>query len=312
MLRKKVGLLVAAAPLLLVGMMAGLKATYAAVPESQDPIKLALHEWTGQHISSYIAGEVLKKMGYNVEYVTAAYLPSATGLSDGNLTGSLEVWDNNLGEFFPKLMQEGKVENIGDLGLDAGEGWLYPKHVESMCPGLPAWEAFLNCADKFATAETLPNGRFLEYPADWGDRAAQLIKGEGLPFEPVPAGSEGALVAELKSAVQKKSPLVMMFWAPHWALSTTQTGWVSIPQDLLKKYSLEKPKVFKAVWPGTKSKWPVAYNFMKAFKVSNEIQEPLMDLVDNQGQDALTVTKKWVEDNQSHWQPMVDKAKMAN
>ena len=128
----------------------------------------------------------------------------------------------------------------------------------------------------------------------------------------MPAGSEGALVAELKSSVQKQSPLVMMFWAPHWILSTTDTGWVAIPDDLLKKYSLEKPKVFKAVWPGTKGKWPVAYNFMKAFKVSNEIQEPLMDLVDNQGQDALTVTKKWVEDNQSHWQPMVDKAKMAN
>ena len=107
-------------------------------------------------------------MGYNVEYVTAAYLPSATGLSDGNLTASLEVWDNNLGEFFPKLIEEGKVENIGDLGLDAGEGWLYPKHVEDACPGLPAWDALLACADKFATAETLPKGRFPRIPVGLG------------------------------------------------------------------------------------------------------------------------------------------------
>lgn len=312
MVRKHVRNLLAAASLLSLGLVTGVNIAQAAVPESQDPIKLALHEWTGQHISTYVAGEALKKMGYNVEYVTAAYFPSATGISDGNLTGSMEIWDNNLGEFYPKLIEEGKVENIGSLGIDAGEGWMYPKHVESMCPGLPAWDAFLGCADKFATAETLPNGRLLAYPADWGDRSAQFIKGEGLPFEAVPAGSEGALVAELKSSVQKNAPLVMMFWAPHWVLSTTETGWIDIPDDLRETYSMVKPQVFKTVWPGTKDKWPAAYRFLRAFKITNAIQEPLMDLVDNQGQDALEVTKKWVDENEAYWKPMVDKAMMGN
>lgn len=308
MLYRKLKILIAAASIAGAGALVGANAAQAVVPESDDPIKLAIAEWTGAVITTHIAGEVLKKMGYNVEYVTAPYLPSATGISDGNLTASLEVWDNNLGEFFPGLIEEGKIENLGDLGLDAGEGWLYPKHVERVCPGLPAWDAFIGCADKFATAETLPNGRFLEYPADWGDRATQLIKAEGLPFESVPAGSEGALVAELKSSVQKQSPLVMMFWAPHWVLSTIETDWVDVPDHLLKAYSLEKPNVFKAVWPGAKDKWLTAYRFMRAFQVSNEIQEPLMDLVDNQGQDALTVVKSWVDENEAYWRPMVDEA----
>ena len=115
-------------------------------------------------------------------------------------------------------------------------------------------------------------------------------------------------MAELNSAVQKQSPLVMMFWAPHWVLSTTETAWVDIPEDLLKTYSMEKPSVFKTVWPGTSDKWPAAYNFMKAFQVTNEIQEPLMDLVDNQAQDALAVTQQWVEENEAYWKPMVDAA----
>ena len=54
---------------------AGTAVSAADVPESADPIRIAIHEWTGQHITSYVAGEVLKKMGYNVEYVTAAMLP---------------------------------------------------------------------------------------------------------------------------------------------------------------------------------------------------------------------------------------------
>ena len=42
-----------------------------AEPESKDPIKLTLHDWTGQLITTQIMGEVLKKAGYNIEYVQA-------------------------------------------------------------------------------------------------------------------------------------------------------------------------------------------------------------------------------------------------
>ncbi len=285
-------------------------ASAGEIPESSDPIVLALHEWTGQHITTYVAGHVLERMGYKVEYVTAAYLPSATAISDGNITASLELWDNNLGDFFPGLISEGKIEDIGETGLDAREGWLYPKHVEELCPGMPAWDAFLGCAELFGTAETFPNGRFLEYPADWGDRATQLIKSQGLAFESVPAGSEGALIAELKSSIQRKSPLVMMFWAPHWVLSTTETGWVDIPQDLVEQGSMQKPRTFKVVWPGSKDKWPRAFKFLQAYQITNDVQEPLMDLIDNQGQDAIEVTRQWVEENEAYWKPYVDAATM--
>ena len=158
----------------------------ADVPESDDPIIIGINEWTGQHISAYIAGHILEKMGYNVEYTTAAVFPMATALADGNITLGLELWDNNMGEWFPRLLDEGKVEDLGAVGLDAREGWLYPKHVEELCPGLPDWEAFLGCTEVFSTAETFPDGRFLEYPADWGDRSTQLIAAEGLPFQAIP------------------------------------------------------------------------------------------------------------------------------
>lgn len=304
-------LMLGLAGLAFVSLVAGAPAaTAASIPESDDPIVLSIHEWTGQHITAYIAGHILERMGYTVEYVTAAVLPSATAVADGNITASLELWDNNMGDYYPGLITKGKIENLGSMGIDAREGWLYPKHVAEQCPGLPAWDAFLACSELFGTAETFPNGRFLEYPADWSDRATQLIKNEGLAFESVPAGSEGALIAELKSSVQRKSALVMMFWAPHWVLSTIETEWVDIPEALVNKYSMQKPLVFKAIWPGAKDKWPAAYRFLKVYKVNNQIQESLMDLIDNQGQDAIEVTLKWVEENEDHWKPFVDEALM--
>jgi hypothetical protein len=120
----------------------------------------------------------------------------------------------------------------------------------------------------------------------------------------MPAGSEGALVAELNASIQKKSALVMMFWAPHWVLSSTETGWVDIPEDLVMKGSMRKPRTFKVVWPGSKDKWPRAFKFLQAYQITNDVQEPLMDLIDNQGQDAIEVTKKWVDENRPAAPPL--------
>jgi len=62
-----------------------------------------------------------------------------------------------------------------------------------------------------------------------GSRATQIINDNNLPPTTVPAGSEGAPVAELESANAAKKPLVMMFWAPRYALAEADVGWVKMP-----------------------------------------------------------------------------------
>ncbi len=301
------------------------QARAGSVPESTDPIKLAINEWTGQHITTHIAGEILKRMGYNVEYVTAGSYPQATGLADGSLTATLELWSNNRGDIFPKEIEAGRIEMIGDGGLDPVEGWLYPEYVEAQCPGLPNWEALKNCADLFATADTLPDGRFLDYPADWGDRGARMIKAFGLPFQAVPSGGEGNLVAEYKAAVAKKEPIIMMFWAPHAMFADVQGKWVEFPKYEDACYSdpawgsnpgethdcgLMAPRTEKYVWPGAKDKWPAAYRFLKNYKISNETQIPMMKAIDVDGQKLEDVVKAWVDANEAVWRPWVDAAIM--
>ena len=101
--------------------------------------------------------------------------------------------------------------------------------MEQVCPGLPDWNALNKpeCIQALATPETSPNGRLLDYPADWGSRAATIIKPTTTcSYTAVPAGSEGALVAELEASEAAKTPLVMMFWGPHYALAEVDVGWV--------------------------------------------------------------------------------------
>ncbi|HFC04672.1 MAG TPA: ABC transporter, partial [Rhizobiales bacterium] len=61
--------------------------------ESKDPIKLTLHDWTGQFITTKIMGSVLKKAGYNVKYVQADYIAQFAGLQTGDLDVAMEIWE---------------------------------------------------------------------------------------------------------------------------------------------------------------------------------------------------------------------------
>lgn len=286
-------------------------------------IRLSMVEWTGARITTQIAGNILERMGYDVEYVTAGNYPQYMALAEGSLHATLEVWANNAGELYPKMKAAGKVVDIGSLGLETREGWMYPVHMETICPGLPALKALEECAGKLATAETFPNGRILSYPADWGTRSADMIKGLDVPYAAVPAGSEGALVAELKASVQTKTPLVMMFWAPHWVLAEVDVNWVELPEyepactedpawgpnpNAVNDCGVSPPLVTKVAWAGFEDTWPAAWEFLKEFQMDAREQEKLMLRVDQQGEDLGKATADWVEKNQDVWQPWVDRA----
>ena len=95
---------------LVAGLVGGLAGqARAEVPENQDPVVLALLEWTGQHISTKVAGHILEEMGYTVEYVTAGSYPSAIPLSEGEIAAVLEFWSNNQGEYYPSLVEKGEI-----------------------------------------------------------------------------------------------------------------------------------------------------------------------------------------------------------
>src|SRR5215467_11715519 len=95
----------------------GAVASAADLGNKDKTIKLAMLEWTGQHVSTHIAGQLLQKMGYKVEYVTAGNYPEFSGLADGSLDASVEVWMNNVGDIFPKTLAAKQIEDVGPLKL---------------------------------------------------------------------------------------------------------------------------------------------------------------------------------------------------
>lgn len=290
--------------------------------ESKDPIKLTLHDWTGQLITTQIMGEVLKKAGYNIEYVQADYIAQFAGLKTGDLHVAMEIWETTGRDAMDEATRDGSVENLGETGMSAIEEWWYPAYMKEKCPGLPDWEALLeeSCAEAFATAETSPKGRYLGGPVTWGGYDDERVEALDLPFEVVHAGTDAALFAELESAYQRQAPIILWVYAPHWAPAKYEGEWVEFPAYTKECYEDEawginpdalydcgKPRgpIWKVAWSGVKEKWPGAHKAIGAFSVDNDEMGAMITEVDLNGKKIEDVVGEWMSRNESRWSEWV-------
>ena len=291
--------------------LAAVSAT-GAWADSSDPIKIPINEWTGQHISAHITGSLLRKAGYTVEYVTAGAVPQFAAIAQGDLHLQPETWTNNVGDIYPKAVESGDIVVLGSLGLKPQEGWIYPPYMNDKCPGLPSYDALYDCAQAFAAADTFPKGRLITYPADWGTRSKDVVAMIELPFEPVAGGSEGAMIAELKSAVAAEQPILMMFWQPHWIHAEITFDWVGwdpadgecVEESGQKRGSacgFQQATIDKIVSKDVAARWPGAYKLMEVISIHNATQNALMLEIDNKGRKLEEVIAEWVDANEATW-----------
>ncbi len=284
--------------------------------ESTDPIKLTLHDWTGQLITTNIMAAILEEAGYNVELVQADYLAQFAGMRTGDLDVAMELWATTAADALNEAIAAGGVVNVGEVGMQAVEDWWYPLYMKEKCPGLPDWKALNDCAELFATPDTAPKGRYLGGPVTWGGYDDERVAALGLNYEVIHAGTDAAMFAELESAYQRKDPILLWIYAPHWAPLKYEGEWVKFPPyepacytdpawgvnpDMA--YDCAKPTgpIWKAAWEGVEGKWPGAYKAIQAFQMDNDTMGRMVGEVDVDGKSIDDVVDEWMDANEATW-----------
>jgi len=287
-----------------------------AQAESADPIKLTLHDWTGQLITTNLMAAVLEEAGYNVELVQADYLAQFAGLETGDLHVAMEMWETTGREAMDASVATGNVVNFGETGMLAKEEWWYPSYMKERCPGLPDWQALNACAEAFSTPETAPKGRYLGGPVTWGGFDDERVAALGMNFEVIHAGTDAALFAELEAAYQRQDPILLWVYAPHWAPLKYEGEWVEFPtyeaacyndpawgSNPAAAYDCGKPfgAIWKVGWAGLEGKWPGAAAAIKAFTIDNDAMGAMIAKVDLDGQSVEDVVDEWMTANEATW-----------
>lgn len=301
---------------------AAIAGVHAEEPKSEEPIKIAVHDWTGNLVTTGIAKAVLEAAGYKTKLIQAEYMGMWPGLESGDIDLAVEVWATSAGDLMKASVATSKTLNLGETGLQGLDRWWYPKYVEEKCPGLPDYKALNDCVALFATPLTGSKGRLLLMPAAWGGFDDERVKALNLNFETVRAGSEASLYAEVKAAVERKEPILAWLYEPHWAPIRFDGNWVQMPNyeeacytdpawgvnpDMA--YDCAKPSgpIWKLAWSGMKEKWPDAINIISAMKFSNEELGQMIGAIDVDGKKADDVIAKWLADNNDRWRNWLPK-----
>ena len=93
------------------------------------------------------------------------------------------------------------------------------------------------------------------------------------------------MFAELDSAYQRKAPILLWIYSPHWAPAKYKGEWIQFPEyepacytdpkwgvNPDKKYDCGKPhgEIWKYSWKGIKDKWPGAYKVAKNYTIDTD------------------------------------------
>ena len=141
-----------------------------------------------------------------------------------------------LGRKTRSVVEEGMINELRRLGG-------LQKMIHNDTGGTYSKETAAIHAEAFSTAETAPKGRYLGGPVTWGGFDEERVEALDLPFEVIHAGTDAALFAELESAYQRKAPVLLWIYAPHWAPAKYEGEWVEFPTyspEWVKANLLEK------------------------------------------------------------------------
>ena len=313
---KQYALSLASAGALAAGLTLGVSAPATAGGLVNSPV----NDWTGGAVMCEIIHQIIEnEMDYKVKRIT---MPSGPGRDEGIRSGDLdygcELWPSystTKEKFVTEYGGDGSIMKVADAGVIGESSYYVPRYLvegdDALAPELKTWEDMNKYVDLFKTLETGDQGRLIGCPVSaWNCDDTKRMELLDINYAAVELGSEAAHWAEMQAAFKRKEPFIAYAWEPHW---------IHAALDLVK---VELPEHSDEKWPATGWAQDVTYNYanpefaaenpevielMTNFRLTNDMQAPLILAIDVDGKEMEEVASEWLANNEDTWKAWLPK-----
>lgn len=291
------------------------------IPPRRD-VRLALTDWTGSRINVAIAEMLIeRRLGYPVTLVEPSgdLNDMLLSVERGELDAVLELWPSALSTDEQAMIDQGRVESLGPLGVTGQVGWYVPAHVVEADPSLGTWEGYRSqsVATSFATEETAPAGRLLGTDPSYEQQDEELVEALDLPFQVVYSGSEDETRLELRRAIVAGEPILLYWWSPTAEVARYDLVKVDLPprtdeclesraDGALMSCDYPTDELMKVGAPGLADSDPELHHFLQSFAMETEEQAGLIARAEIDGEPIADIAAAWIEENRRVWESWIE------
>jgi glycine betaine/proline transport system substrate-binding protein len=245
--------------------------------------------WDEGIATSYLWKAVLENEGYTVELQNVDAAPLFTGISEGDLDFTTDVW-------LP-VTHEAYIEQYGDKMEDLGSWFDQAALTIAVNEDAP-----INSLAELADNADLFGSRIVGIESGAGLTKAtqeQVQPIYGLESWNLQTSSTASMLTELKAATDAGENIVVTLWEPHWAYSAFPVKNLEDPEGALG--AAESIHLYGR--EGFSEDHAEVATWLKNFEMSPELLYDLEDRMFNQNDDAgqyESIVEQWIADNQEY------------
>ncbi len=254
--------------------------------EDKGEVELAYVEWARAVALTHVAGEILDRMGYEVQLSNVANAAMWQAVANGDADAHMTAWlpATHAAYYGPEGEFTDQVEDLGTTYEGAGLGLVVPDYVEEQ-----------SVSDLVANAEKYDNEiTGIDPGAGMMEQTENAIADDtlGLSALTLLEGSGPTMTAALDDAVNNERPIVVTGWRPHWKFSRWD---LRILEESEQIYG-EAEDIHTVARLGLEEDMPEVYSFLKDTDWQSMSYGPVMDSISD-GATPEEAAADFVDDN---------------
>lgn len=248
--------------------------------EDKGSLRFGINNWAENVAVSNMWKVLLEEEGYEVELSTLEKAPVWTGIAQGDLDISPEVWlpitDAPMYEEYEEdiVIHEAWYEGTV-LGL-AVPSYVDVDSLEELNDHKDLFDGRIVGIDAGASLMGLTKDAIEEYELEYA-----LIE-----------SSETAMLSELEKAYENEEPILVTLWSPHWVFAEYDLKYLEDPKTVFG----EADDIYFMTRTGFEDDYPEIVQWMNNWDMDDDSLGSLMGLGEELG-DPLEAAKQWIEEN---------------